>query len=96
MAPVPLLSKVNALPEAPPEFAAVTEVPAVPPSAELEIAVPLIGVTGDRGDGRRPRADAVGGGNGEGVRGAVGQAGDCRRVVAPTVAVKPPGDDVTV
>jgi hypothetical protein len=42
-----LLNTVNGLPDAPPEFAAVTEVPAVPPSAELDFAMPLIGVTGD-------------------------------------------------
>ena len=43
-APVPLVTTVKALPDAPPEFAVVTEVPAVPPSAEL--AVPPAGAVG--------------------------------------------------
>jgi hypothetical protein len=41
-----LVNTVNALPEAPPEFAAVTDVPDVPPSAEFDFTLPLSGVTG--------------------------------------------------
>ena len=40
---------MNAVPEAPPEFAAVTDVPDVPPSAELDFTLPLSGVTGADG-----------------------------------------------
>jgi hypothetical protein len=44
-----LLNTVKAVPEPPPEFAAVTDVPEVPPSAELDFKLPLSGVTGAEG-----------------------------------------------
>src|SRR5665213_72967 len=44
-APLPLLTTVNAFPEAPPELATVSEVPDAPPSAVFDTSVPAVGVT---------------------------------------------------
>jgi hypothetical protein len=86
---------VNAVPEAPPEFALVTDVPAVPPSAELAVAMPLVGVTAVEGAdaGPVPIALAAVTVNVYGVpfvRPVTGTE------VPAAVAVNPPGDDVTV
>src|SRR5665213_1543967 len=95
-APAPLFTTLNGLPEVPPEFAAVTDVPAVPPSAVLDEPPPLTGVTG---------VDGVEGAEAPTLFVAVTLNVYATPFVRPetvtgvavgAVAVNPPGDDFTV
>src|SRR5665213_2090788 len=95
-APAPLFTTLNGLPEVPPEFAAVTEVPAAPPSAVLDDPPPLAGVTG---------VDAVEGADAPTALVAVTVNVYAVPLVRPetvtggavgAVAVNAPGDDFTV
>jgi hypothetical protein len=87
---------VKALPDPPPEFAVVTDVPATPPSAEFEVAVPLIGVIAVEGADAGPVPTLLAAVTVNVYAVPFVRPVTVADVVAPTVAVKPPGDDVTV